>query len=151
MGIDREFFGALADVVFGNPFTPGRDELIVRLAPGAPPGDLVSDREALARVVRPKLEPLLRDGAAGLRRLSLDDRQLLVPALLYVNYHRAVPLFDALIEKQDNNRVPLPVQFGDEIIAGLVQSGFHEERAARYFALMYQLRRGFYFIHGSLV
>ena len=52
-----EFFAALADVVFGNPFTPERDELIVRLAPGAPLGDLTSDREALARVVAPKLEP----------------------------------------------------------------------------------------------
>src|SRR6266705_907548 len=41
---DRDFFAALADVVFGNPFTPQRDQLIVRLAPGAPLGDLTSDR-----------------------------------------------------------------------------------------------------------
>src|SRR5262245_3665085 len=116
MKLDREFFGALADVVFGNPFTARRDDLIVRLAPGATPGDLVSDREALARVVRAKLDPLLREGGAGLRRLSLDDRQLLVPALLYVNYHRAVPLFDALIKKQEDKSEPLPVPFGDETI-----------------------------------
>ena len=58
---DREFLATLAEVIFGNPFTSKRDALIVRLAPGAPLGDLVSDREALARVVAPKLEPLLRE------------------------------------------------------------------------------------------
>jgi sigma-54 specific flagellar transcriptional regulator A len=150
MALDREFFGALADVVFGNPFTPRRDQLIVRLAPGAPAGDLISDREALARVVGPKLEPLLREGRAGFARLSAEDRQMVAPALLYVGYHRAVPHLDALIEKQAESSTPLPVPFGDDIIGGLVQSGFDEERAERYFALYYQLRRGFYFIYRSL-
>jgi sigma-54 specific flagellar transcriptional regulator A len=150
MALDREFFGALADVVFGNPFTPRRDQLIVRLAPGAPAGDLISDREALARVVRPKLEPLLGQGRAGFARLSAEDQQMVVPALLYVGYHRAVPHLDALIEKQDKSSSPLSVPFGEDIIGGLVQSGFDEERATRYFALYYQLRRGFYFIYRSL-
>jgi transcriptional regulator with AAA-type ATPase domain len=150
MALDREFFRALADVVFGNPFTPTRDQLIVRLAPGAPAGDLISDREALARVVRPRLEALLGNGGAGLRRLSAEERQIVAPALLYVGYHRAVPHLDALIEKQADKSTPLPVPFGDDIIGGLVQSGFHEERATRYLALYYQLRRGFYFIHRSL-
>ena len=150
MTLDRPFFKALADVVFGNPFTPKRDALIVRLAPGAPPGDLVSDREALARVVWPKLELLFRDNGAALRRLNAEDRETVGPALLYVAYHRAVPHFDALIERQDKQTEPVPVTFGDEVIGRLVQFGFDEERAARYFALNYQLRRGFYFIYRSL-
>jgi sigma-54 specific flagellar transcriptional regulator A len=137
-------------VVFGNPFTPKRDALIVRLAPGAPKGDLISDREALTRVVAPKLEALLRDGGAMLRRLSAEERRVVEPALLYVGYHRAVPHLDALIEKQADSSTPLPVPFGDEIIGSLVQSGLDEERATRYFALYYQLRRGFYFIYRSL-
>src|SRR5262245_49296012 len=98
--IDREFFSALADVVFGNPFTPQRDQLIVRLAPDAPLGDLTSDREALARVVGPRLEPWLRDGAAGVHGLTAEDRRVLEPALLYVCYHRCVPQIDSLIERQ---------------------------------------------------
>jgi DNA-binding NtrC family response regulator len=151
MALDRQFFGALADVVFGNPFTARRDAVIVRLAPGAPRGDLFSDREALARVVAPKLEPLLRDGGAALRRLSAEERKVAEPALLYVGYHRAVPQLDALIERQaSKGGAPLPVPFGDEVIGGLVKSGFDEERATRYFALYYQLRRGFYFIQRSL-
>src|SRR5678815_213726 len=97
---DREFFSVLGDVVFGNPFSAERGKLILRLAPGAKPGDLVTDREALARVVAPRLTPFLREGAGALQRLSAEDRRLLEPALLYVGYHRCVPHLDALIEKQ---------------------------------------------------
>src|SRR5438876_11889009 len=148
---DREFFAALADVVFGNPFTPERDQLIVRLAPGAPLGDLTSDREALARIVGPRLEPWLREGATALQKLSAEDRRLLEPGFLYVCYHRCVPQLDALIERQaGQGGAPLAVPFGDDAIADLVRSGFAEERAARFFALFFQLRRAFHFIERSL-
>lgn len=144
---DREFFAALADVVFGNPFSPQRDQLIVRLAPDAPLGDLTSDREALARVVGPRLAPVLRE--AG--RMRGEDRELVEPGLLYVCYHRYVPQIDALIERQARQGgAPLAVPFGDELIAQLVQNEFTEERAARFFALFFQLRRAFYFIERSL-
>ena len=91
---DREFLAALADVVFGNPFTPERAALIVRLAPDAP-GDLTSDREALARVVAPRLQALLREGAQAIERLNAEDRRVVEPALLYICYHRFVPQIDA--------------------------------------------------------
>ena len=148
---DREYFSALAGVVFGNPFSAKRDELIVRLAPDAPLGDLTSDREALARVVGPRLAPWLREGAPALRRLGGEDRRLLEPAFLYVCYHRYVPQLDALIERQaTHGGVPLAVPFADEAIAELVHSDFSEERAVRLFAFYFQLRRAFYFIHRSL-
>jgi sigma-54 specific flagellar transcriptional regulator A len=148
---DRDFFGALADVVFGNPFTSQRNELIVRLAPGVPLGDLTTHREVLAQVVGPRLRPWLQEGAAALQRLRAEDRRLLEPPLLYVVYHRYVPRLDAHIEKQaGQGGAPLTVPFADDLIAELVRSGFPEEGAVRYFALFFQLRRAFYFILGSL-
>jgi hypothetical protein len=142
---NREFFAALADVVFGNPFSPERAELIVRLAPGAKPGDLTQDREALARVVTPQLAPWLS------RKLSDEERRLVEPALLYVSYHRFVPQIDAHIERQaKQSGTPLAVPFADEVIADLVGRGFSEEAASRFFAFGFQLRRAFYFIHRSL-
>src|SRR5437868_7809312 len=90
---DREFLLGLGDVVFGNPFTPERAALIRRLAPDAP-GDLASDREALARVVAPRLRALMAT------RPSAEERELLEPALAYVVYHRYVPQLDAHIERQ---------------------------------------------------
>jgi DNA-binding NtrC family response regulator len=144
---DREFFAALADVAFGNPFSPQRDQLIVRLAPDAPLGDLTSDREALARVVGPRLELALRK--AG--RMRGEERELVETGLLYVCYHRHVPEIDALIERQARQGgAPLAVPFGEKMIAELVQNEFTEERATHFLALFFQLRRAFYFIERSL-
>ena len=147
---DQEFFGALADVVFGNPFSAQRIELIARLASGAQSGDLRSDPEALVRVVNPRIAPWVKDGAS-VPRLSGEDRQLLEPAFLYLCYHRAIAQLDALIERQKGKGgEPLAVPFADEVIGDLVRSGIAEERAVRYLALIFQLRRGFYFILRSL-
>jgi sigma-54 dependent transcriptional regulator, flagellar regulatory protein len=142
---DRRFFAALADVVFGNPFSPQRAAQIVRLAPGAKLGDLTQDPEALARLVAPRVQPWLG------KALSAEQRAVVEPALLYVCYHRHVPRIDALIERQARQAgPPLTVAFADELIGELVQSGFSEEAAGRYLALFFQLRRAFYFIVRSL-
>jgi len=148
-GSEREFFAALADVVYGNPFTARRDALIARLAPGAPPSALGPDRDALARIVTQHLEPLCRNGPL-LDALSAEDRRLVEPALLYVVYHRYLSQMDALIERQARGGPAPAVPFADEVIAELVGGGYGEEGAIRLFALYYQLRRAFYFIWRSL-
>jgi hypothetical protein len=141
----REFLAALSDVVFGNPFTPERHAVIRRLAPDAP-GDLASDREALARVVGEKLR-----GFGALSASNHEERRLLEPALLYVTYHRYVPQIDAHIERQANQPgEPARAAFGDELVADLVRSGLPEERASRFLGFFFQLRRAFYFIERSL-
>jgi len=145
---DRGFLSALADVVFGNPYTAQRAELIQRLAPGAVP----TNREALAKVVVARLGDVLRQAPAVVQRLPSEDRALVETALLYVTYHRHVPQIDAHIERQAKTTgEPLGVDFGKEPIAELMRSGFDEERAVRYFGLYFQLRRAFYFMEGSLV
>jgi len=142
---DREFLRMVADVVFANPFTGERMAEIRRLAPKA----LATDREALARVVAPKVAPFVRAGA--LARLAADERLLLEPALLYVTYHRYVPQLDAHIERQaERSGEPLAAPFGEDAVRELVQMGFAEDRAARFFAFFFQLRRAFYFIGRAL-
>jgi two-component system, NtrC family, response regulator HydG len=148
---DREFFSALGEIVFGNPFSAERAQRIVRLVPGVPLRDLDSDREALARVVEPRLEPLVHEGSQALQRLAVEDRRLLELALLYVCYHRYVPPIDALIERQATQDGPsLTVPFATEVIGELMRGPVSEERAVRVFGFFFQLRRAFYFIHRSL-
>ncbi len=148
---ERDFFASLARVAYGNPFSAQRAELIARLAPAAKPGTLFEDPKALVRVVGPRLEPYLRDGSADIARFGEADRRLLEPAFLYLCYHRAIPQLDALIERQARKGgEALPVPFADEAIGNLMRSGVDETRALRYFALFFQLRRGFYFIQRSL-
>src|SRR5688572_5779875 len=147
---DREFLAALADVVFGNPFSAQRAQVIVRLAPGASLGDLTRDREALVRVVSARLGPLL-GGDTRPRALGTEERRLLEPALLYVTYHRYVPQIDAHIERQaKQGGAPLVVPFAEEVLSDFVENGFSADAAARYLALYFQLRRAFYFIYRSL-
>jgi hypothetical protein len=144
---DRPFFAALADVVYGNVFSANRAELIARLLPAVKPEDLNKDPEALARTVGPRLEPFLRAGGLGQPGLSEADQRLLEPAFLYVCYIRAVAQLDTLIERQAlKGGESLPVPFADEVVGDLMRCGFDEERSLRYFALYFQLRRGFYFI-----
>ncbi len=148
---DREFLATLADFVFGNPFSAGRAALVQRLVPGATLPEVARDREALARVVRERLAPLLRDGAVDPTRIAGSDRELLEPALVYVCYHRYVPQLDALIDRQANQPgAPLAAPFGDEVMAELGRGGIGHDRAVRYFAFFFQVRRAFYFIERSL-
>ncbi len=146
---DREFFRALADVGYDNPFSRRRAELIVRLVPGADPWDLTSDPEALMRIVEPRLAPWRRAG--GVAQLAGEERALLEPAFLYACFHFARAEFDAHIERQARQSgAPLPFPFAAEVVAHLVGNGFPEESTGRYIALLFQLRRAFYFIYRSL-
>ena len=148
---DREFFAALAQVVFGNLYSLRRAELIVRLAPEARLGDLTAQPNPLAQAVEARLAPLFADNRAALARLGDADRAVVEPALLYVCFHRFVPQLDALIERQlKQSGTPVSVPFGDDALGELVRNGYSEERAARYFAFIFHLRRAFYFIHGAL-
>jgi len=140
----------VADVAFSNPFSLSRAAVVARLISDAP-RDRTSDREALARVVAPRLQSVLREGAQAVERLGDDDRRLLETALLYVTYHRYLPQIDALIERQaGQSGAPLTMSFGDEVLADLGGHGFAAERAARYFAGFFQVRRAFYFIDRAL-
>jgi DNA-binding NtrC family response regulator len=148
---DRAFFSALADIVYGNAFAPDRMEVISRLVPGARPERLAEDTEALTRVVAPRLEPFLREGGLQAPGLTEAERKSLEPGFLYVNYQRAVPQLDGLIERQAvRGGEPLAVSFAEDVVGDLMRCGFDEERALRYFALFFQLRRGFYFIRSGL-
>ena len=48
---------ALARVVYGNPFSDERAQVIQRLVPGATSEELAFDQEALRRMVEPRLRP----------------------------------------------------------------------------------------------
>ena len=149
-GSDREFLSDLAPVVWGNPFSDERAAIVSRLTPGIKFGDLTSDPEALLRIVEPRLAPW-RKKIHLLDSLSISDRDLLRPAFIYAAYHYGREKFDEHIERQARQTgAPLSVPFAEDIIGYIVGSGFPEQIALRYFALLFQLRRAFYFIYRSL-
>src|SRR5882724_5185626 len=144
---DRRFLRDLEQVLFGNPFSPERRSRMDRLVPGAGAGgDLPSVYNALAQGVRARLQPYEIGGSVDRRRFGSDDRPLVETALLYLAYHRVVPDFDRLIERQAGGTGGLEaVSFGDRALAQLVTSGFSEVESSQFFAFFFQLRRAYYF------
>jgi len=152
---DRRFFGAVAEIIFANPFDDVRAE-VRALVPGAPAragsaidahpfGDMVP-------AVEERLETLEAAGIRGIGDVAARDQELFGYALLFRVYHHNADNFDALIARQlEGGDEPVPTPFADEILAALGACGFGDDEALRYLALFYQLRRAYYFIADSLL
>jgi DNA-binding NtrC family response regulator len=142
---EREFFAALERVVYGNPFSDERAQVVQRLVPGATSGELIRDREALPRMVEPRLRAYPDAGA--LRRLATEDRLLVQNAFHYVCYHRHVPQLDDLIAREvARNETPVADRIARSVLAELAQCGIEEDAGTRYLGFFYQLRRAYHFI-----
>ena len=146
---EREFFVALWPVVYGNPFSDERAQIIKRLIPGASSAELMLDQEALRRMVEPRLRPYT--DASQLQNLNTEDRLRVQAAFLYVAYHHHLPQLDDLIVREAARQQSPPTErTARSVTVELAQCGIDEDTAMRYFALFYQLRRAFHFIVLSL-
>jgi sigma-54 specific flagellar transcriptional regulator A len=146
---EREFFVALGRVIYGNPFSDERAQVIQRLVPGATSAELVIDQEALRRMVEPRLRPY--PDADQLQHLNAEDRGHVQNAFLYVCYHHHLPQIDELIAREvAHQEAPSAERIARSVLGELAQCGIDEDAAIRYFAFFYQLRRAFHFIERSL-
>src|SRR5262249_46560086 len=142
---ERDFFAALDRVVYTNPFTDGRARLIESLVPDASPEDLLRNREALAKIVEPRLQ--LWQDAQKRSRLSDEDTYLLRSAFLYICYHRHVPAIDALIAQQlTSGEPPESAGVAEGVLADFAGWGLPAEMAIHHLGFFFQLRRAFHFI-----
>jgi sigma-54 specific flagellar transcriptional regulator A len=149
---DREFLVQVGDFVFGNPYSPARAELLPQLLPDTVASNLAVDQLALHREVERRLAPYDQNSAARLQNFRVEDQRLLAPAYLYLVYHRVVPAMDQLIDRQTTiSGAAAEVTFADDGLRQLLERGFTEQEAVHNLALMYQLRRAYFFIERSLV
>jgi DNA-binding NtrC family response regulator len=151
---DREFFGAIAGIIFSNPFDDlGPD--IRALAPDAPRRTTAMNNHPFGAIVpalEARLEALAGDGVRTRTDLEGRDRELFGYVLLFRAYHHHVDHFDALIAEQlTKGDEPAAAPFADGLLAELRTCGFEEEDAARYLALFYQIRRAYFFVADSLL
>lgn len=150
--VDREFFALVSQAASCNPFSDERlaiDERITGSLPGADADERVA---RLVQVVSNRVKKLETEQSADVRRYAGPDRELVRDAVLFDLYHRYREAFDRLILQQvaagDDS---LPVPFAGEAVALLTRRGFHKDDALRYFAILYQIRRAYYFIEAGLV
>jgi len=95
---------------------------------------------------------LEKDGAGRLGDFCEEDQKLVERVFLFDVFHKFVNHFDQLIiDQREAGAESLEVGFANDAIRIMVRRGFSALKAKRYFALFYQMRRAFYFIHNGLV
>ena len=148
---ERQFLATVHEAAFANPFGADRTELDLSIA-GLDRETRPDERLAAAiSQVSAFLTELDSSAPVRLSQFSGDDQRLVKYAELFSLFHRYVEEFDQLIARQIEVRGgSCPVPFARECLASMRSRGLSEEESLRYFALFYQLRRGYYFIRHSL-
>jgi transcriptional regulator with AAA-type ATPase domain len=149
---DRDFFRRINEVGSTNPFSAKRLEMEHLItdgeheARGEPSVDIV-----ILKVLR-RIKALEKAGKANWKLYCEEDSRLVFGVLLFDVYYRFTEAFDHLILAQVKaGDRPCKVPFANDVLGLLGKRGFTEEEANRIFAICYQLRRAFYFIHHSLI
>lgn len=149
---EKEFFSSVNQAVLTNPFSDERMEAdlkIVGMFPGLAASELI---KSVVAEVRNKIRKLEEDGKCDLAKFSDNDRMILRSSCLFDIFYYFVPRFDKLIQEQiiTGDR-SVKVTFADEAFALYHKRGFDHDESLQLFALSYQLRRAYYFIHHALV
>ena len=149
---DRDFFHLINEVGSTNPFSTKRLEMEHRITEGKHEtnGEHAVDLVIL-KVLR-RIKALEKAGKANWKSYCEEDSQLVFGVLLFDVYYRFTEDFDHLILAQVKaGDKPCQVPFAADVLGLLCSRGFTEEESIRFFAICYQLRRAFYFIHHSLI
>jgi hypothetical protein len=149
---DRQFFEAVRQCAFINPFTDERREADLR-AVGLATGDWGEALKGLLAELKRRVEKLvLSTGALERDLFDAKDQELVMSGVLFSLFHRRMPEFDALIRQQIKAGDALcEAPFTVAVIDDLLQYGFSREEAEQYIGIFYQMRRAFYFISNGLV
>ena len=149
---DREFFRRINEVGSTNPFSTKRLELEHRITDGNHETNGEHQVDLVILKVLRRVKALEKAEKANWKRYCEVDSRLVFGALLFDVYHRFTEDFDLLILAQiEAGDRPCKVPFAKDVLGLLCKRGFTEVEAIRYFAICYQLRRAFYFIHHNLI
>ncbi len=149
---ERRFFTLVSRAVFTNPFSDERTALDLQIT--GLPADVPEPRrmEALTGKIGAYLQRLEHRGGGNIRSYGGEDRRLLETSLLFDFFHRFIDRFDRFILDQiEAGNRPLEVPFARQAFSYLGERGFEIADMCRYFEVVFQLRRAYFFIASSLV
>jgi DNA-binding NtrC family response regulator len=149
---DREFFHLINEAGSANPFSTKRLEMEHRISEGIHEAKEEHSVDLVILKVLRRIKALEKAEKANWKSYCKEDSRLVFGVVLFDVYYRFTEAFDDLILAQVKaGDKPCPVPFAREVLGLLCSRGFTEEEAVRFFAICYQLRRAFYFIHHSLI
>ncbi len=150
--VEREFFSLVNQAVFANPFGDERVEIDLKIA-GLPSG--VSERERIEKPISniaATMDRFEKEGRDHITQYSGKDRRLIENSFLYDFFNRFIDSFDRhILDQIEAGKTSLKVPFTQEAFAYLNRRGFEDAEIKRYFEVVYQLRRAYFFIDRSLV
>jgi DNA-binding NtrC family response regulator len=149
---DRDFFRLVSLAAFSNPFSDERIELDIKIAEC--PSDISIDErlEYVSWKVKERVGKLKEKGKADIRLYSDDERLIMQSAFMFEIYFIFSKQFDKLIGNQlKEAEISCPVPFAGDSISMFLKRGFDMNEACRYFAILYQIKRAYYFISKSLI
>ena len=148
---DRAFLEAVADAAFANPFSVRRDELDRAIAGGATDASRERNLAAVLEKVREFIRWQDAESRVAVSDFEPQDRLLVEQAYLFEMFHRYIDALDRLIHEQlAKGADPLRVPFAKQVLAEMSRRGLGLKEAQILFAMFYQLRRAYHFIHTSL-
>jgi DNA-binding NtrC family response regulator len=149
---DRNFFHLINEIGSTNPFSLKRLEMEHRITEGKHETNGEHSVDLVILKVLRRIKALEKAGKANWKSYCEEDSRLVFGVLLFDVYYRFTEDFDHLILAQVKaGDKPCQVPFSKDVLGLLCSRGFTEEESIRFFAICYQLRRAFYFIHHSLI
>ena len=149
---EREFFALVNQAVFANPFSDERVEIDLKIAglfPGVPERERIE--KAIGKIAE-SIEQLEKEDRDNINQYGGRDRRLIENSFLYDFFNQFIDRFDHLILDQiEAGKSSIKVAFTGEAFAYLDRRGFQPQDIKRYFEVVYQLRRAYFFIDRSLV
>lgn len=147
---EREFLELVSAAAFANPFGDDRVDIDLRIAGSSPGASRNRQLESALERVRRFLQRF-REDHATLDAFPDEDRPLVRYAHLFDIFHEFADDLDGFISRQAGSEESCPVPFAGDFLNRLVSLGFSPVEARRDLAMLYQLRRAYYFIDSSLV
>jgi DNA-binding NtrC family response regulator len=149
---ERKLFTLVSRAAFLNPFSEDRKQLDLQITELP----LTTPREKILEAVKDKISQTVKTfeqkNRACIKRFDGDDYNLVRHTLLFTVYYEYRDHFLRLINDQTGSgETPCKVLFAKQALKQLADYGFSEADACRYFALIYQMRRAYYFIEHGLV
>jgi len=149
---DREFLRLLAEAAATNPFSDEYHRLQLKIS-GCDASVPAEDQyKSIVERVSEQVQKMDAAGSVNVQQYRGADRQLLRYAVMFDVYYRFLPSLDQLIAAQmEAGERSAPVRFAGELLQSLARRGFSDKEAQRYFAILYQIRRAFFFINRALI
>ncbi|MBN1903906.1 MAG: sigma-54-dependent Fis family transcriptional regulator [Deltaproteobacteria bacterium] len=149
---ERAFFRLVSGAALSNPFSDERTELDIRIAECPPDAPLTERLECVFLKMKERIEKLEKEGRADISLYSGDDRVIIQSTFLFEIFFIFTRGFDDLIARQIKaGESTCVVPFGRDAISLFIKRGFSPDDACRFFAILYQLKRAYYFVDKALI